>query len=1367
MATAMHRLSPAVRPLCRAQNALALLANLSTVPPGTAALRHCELHISARVQQQSGPASHPSDMDFIPDLSTISNSMALPKQQDYPAAPGILFELPSNIPPQFNASMESFCASKGHPMHAQHEYSKSKDSGYVCRLNLSVLGLSSETAHGRGPSKADARKAAWLHMLAKIHMSGALNTLCQQDATELGSRVVWRGKTKPSEKIEHDRPRICENVVPVILDQATLEAEKDAMVDIYNYAAGFGQVPRFEGSVIQARTSVTGRQRLRQLFKVTISLPDINLEACEIAEKFRHAEVAAAIAFKRAAEQRRLSVYGERADQNLPGFHRLNTDTAGHFFEVLREAAPKMTVQVKHEGGRNGHKVQLMINGRLIGEPVTMLQKKRAEDVAYLVAAVHLAKEAPNLLRSFEERLTQGKGKDKGIKEPPISDLEISDETLNIMQSALVKRKQAGLTDTRDSLGGVEEPSTGGVHHSPRQLSAIEADSRNSELSMQQQLIEGDPQLAELRAKRAALPINQHRNEVLKMLIQNPYSIIVGSTGSGKTTQVPQMILEHSISEGNAANCNIICTQPRRIAATSVARRVAAERDEPLQTTVGYHVRFDARRPGPGGITYCTTGILLEQLKHDHSVLDTASHIVIDEVHERDLNIDFLMAVLKRTLSARQAQGQSIPKVILMSATLDTELFAKYFAKAGADGEMRLAPSITVPGRLFPVKEHFLDSIMEELNVYGPALETILSSDKVSNDYIRDEMSFSQSRSQSVEDPQKSMENATIDWKRKMPAMTSEQDGDGESRENLVPTALVAATIAHICRTTDDGAVLTFLPGWDEIRRTHAFLREMEPFGIQFSDETKYQICLLHSQIPKEDQDLVFEPTPPGCRKIILSTNIAETSVTVADVKYVVDAGKLREKRYDQVKRISGLNCVWASRSNTKQRAGRAGRVSDGYYYGLFTKERQESLRAVGLPELLRTDLQETCLAIKRGFPTDSVGDFLAQAIEPPSQRAVEAAITSLKAIEALTEDEQLTALGLLLSKLPIHPSLGKMVVLGLIFKCLDPTLILGAAAEARSLSLGGIGGEAKARIIATRRSYAGEDLSDHMATLAAFREVAKISDKYGIDVAREKARDNYMHFGAFKAIYSTVKQMVSILTECGLISDLEAHPRPGEFGPPSFNLNSRNPALIKSLLLSGLHPNLGVKASPFLYGTPDGNSAIMHPSSLNFSKGPKGARRTEDKLRKGTLVTYSKLTKTDSTLFMNDTSVVHPLMAALFGRKLGTTYTRHRLKVDEWLSLHVHAPDSRQAASVILETRDALDRVLNGAFQSLAAINPENRTSTFLEDDSVSNDFVKSIVAALDRATGVCRMRNRWMTNCGMTNRSMGNCGYPLTPRI
>ena len=537
-----------------------------------------------------------------------------------------------------------------------------------------------------------------------------------------------------------------------------------------------------------------------------------------------------------------------------------------------------------------------------------------------------------------------------------------------------------------------------------------------------------NPAYEQLRVKKAGLPMNHYRNEIIDLVEKNTCSIIIGATGSGKTSQVPQILFEHAIVVGLGAKCNIMCTQPRRIAATSLARRVASERGESLQDTVGYQTRMDSRPVRrAGSITYCTAGVLLTRLQHDlENVLDNYSHLIIDEVHERSVQIDFILVILKIAINDRLLAGKPAPKVVLMSATVDAKLFETYLQRKLLNGETVPCPTLSVPGRSFPVTEKYLEDICVIMQRDYHSQLGFLDSDPITAQYLEHEQKLASPNSLATKPSQ--MKNPVQRKANDKELVYQLHDGtdrsaysdatSSEQLNGLVPIAFAAAVVAHLAKTTEEGAILVFLPGINEILQLERCLRVEKPLGIDFQSASKFKILLLHSSVSNLDQSAVFDNVPEGCRKIILATNIAETSVTIPDIKYVVDTGKLREKYYDQERRITELQCTWISKSNSKQRAGRAGRVQDGYYYALFSKTRLDCMRATGLSEMVRSDLQEICLDIKAHRFKIPIADFLSGAIEPPQPEAVTSAIDSLKMLEALTDSEELTPLGQLLVSL-------------------------------------------------------------------------------------------------------------------------------------------------------------------------------------------------------------------------------------------------------------------------------------------------------------------------------------------------------------
>ncbi|KAL8636862.1 MAG: hypothetical protein Q9228_005794, partial [Teloschistes exilis] len=1199
------------------------------------------------------------------------------------------------------------------------EFTSLGDKGFSCTLTCSPLGGGiPRVTEGRGSNKKAAEKAASLLMIVNLKDTETLKV-------KLGLINVDK------------------------LDDRMRQEEKDSKLDIYNYAARFDAVPEINHRIM----SGSSRFRTKRVHEVTVKLSEQNIEVFGRGTDMRSAEIVAGLRFKEAAQR----YQAEHGDKSLVirDSSALTTDNSSQFFEYYKIKHPEAAIEIARPlapGEKEAllvakgiHRAQVNINGAAVGQVVSMATKKQAEDLAYLTAALEIRKKDPELFPGFVRALALGNGK---ILKPlsPVT-MSLDEDCQLVMRETLLSARKNGLPDEVEEVFSDEQATDTRERTFRKKLSSKQLMERNQLLQSAFSLWLTDPKLAEMRRKREELPMNQYRTQVLDQVSNNMYSIVVGATGSGKTTQVPQIVLDDAITKGRGDSCNVICTQPRRIAATSVARRVADERGQSLQDSVGYQVRFDAKLPNYGGsITYCTTGILLQQLQRQpDEVLERISHIVIDEVHERDILIDFLMIVMKRAMAERVAAGKPTPKVVLMSATMDTELFAGYFGTAIEGKGSTACPSLSVPGRTFPVNEKYLEQISSELQKAHPQTAMqLLMQDPATREYIQNEDEFRKQNPTQRKDAttdSASPNEFAIDWKteRRLTA-TGETSVSTDKEDAVVPIGLVATTIAHIAKTSTEGAILVFLPGLDEMVKVEELLNG-HPLGVDFTDKRSFRTYLLHSSQPAAQRE-VFDEVPSGCRKIILSTNIAETSITIPDVQHVVDTGKLREKQYDQVRRITQLKCTWISKSNSKQRAGRAGRVQNGNYYALFSAERYASLRAVGFPEMLRSDLQEVCLAIKAQALDYPIRQFLAEALEPPSPASVDASIMNLHALDALTDEEQITPLGRLLASLPIHPSLGKMIVLGVIFRCLDPMLVLGAAAAERSMFMQPLDNRQAAQD--AKLAFVRGTGSDHIALLNAFGEMRRLRDTRGEFAMRQYAYENFIHVNAFKTIDNTAAQIEDLLVHARLIPYTPHHMRQrNELGDPALNENSSKVPLIKSLAIAGFHPNLACSTSNMAHRTPGESSTLIHPSSVNHT--PKTglvSRRPTN-----TLYSYSSMARSNdgNTIFLRDTSESTPLMATLFGGKLDLR-NGNILEMDGWLPFFVRTEDSSrffqfvQAAKTVLEFRKALERLLAGAFMDLG--NARSRMmsgelgdrGSILADDRVRKDFAEGLVEVLDR---------------------------------
>ncbi|SMR45691.1 unnamed protein product [Zymoseptoria tritici ST99CH_1E4] len=1206
------------------------------------------------------------------------------------------------------------------------------------------------TFTGYGKTGKEAKNLAWANMLKDMHTNGTLRQLfdpakragrrvkvsaVQDPVAELGKTVnddadLELGNIDTEREVSRnavsvaDDPVIeqetidndAEDLELVNLDPYTMKVERDAKLEIYTYAAALGLAPTFDAQFVEPRTRRARFARgSKHIIQASIALPELGISITSAARDLETAEIGAAIEFKKKAEELRsqpVTTDGE----TLPEFDILTVARARQFVDFCRQYNSHIDMEAEQVivAGVDHISVRIAVDGEDLNTPSMMRTKKDAMAVAYLLASLHIAKANPERLAAFAAAL-------KIPQKNRTLDANISTSAINMMRDSLIRARRAGLPDVREVLEAEDiESSDARSTTDRRPLSPRERQTASKQLLESRTQFKLDADLETLRTSRAALPMSKQQRQVIDIVSAQTYSIIIGATGSGKTTQVPQIILDNAIERGEGGFCDIVCTQPRRLAATSIAQRVAVERDEPLGNTVGYHVRFNTKLPRPGGsITYCTTGILLAQLKTDYNaVFDRVSHLVIDEVHERDLQIDFLLVILKKAIARRQAAGKAVPKVILMSATLDKKLFADYLTQHDSTGKI-VCPTLSVPGRTFPVKERYLADVVRDIKGdHRAEFETLMQVDNgTSEAFLAAENMFASGST---------TKGNAIDWKRGTTlAKPDAADPSGEKEESMVPVALLAATIAHVCKTSaDDGAILAFLPGLSEILSTEELLLQGPIFGVDFNDAARYEIHLLHSQVAPEKQSEVLNRSSPGCRKIILSTNIAETSITVPDVKHVVDTGKLRESRYDQVRRITKLQTVWESNSNARQRAGRAGRVQEGNYYALYTRERREAMPAAGLAELLRSDLQSVGLSIKAQGFRQSVSQFLGEAIEPPPQEGVDAAIGTLKAVEAFTADEELTALGRVLSKLPVHPTLGKMIILGVIFKCLHPMLILGSMDSERSIFTCPPGARVATR--AAQQVFNKHD-SDQLAYLEAFTALKSSMETFGIGSAYDYARSNYLSMGTFRWIDSTAQQILQHLVEAKLVLDEDGP----QYGGTSLNIHSDNVPLIKCLLLAGMYPNIGVKkpGKSQAHRTAIADGVLIHPGSVNRIK-KSGSK--EDRI-----YAFRTLARNvaGTQLFMRDSTLITPLMLLLFGGTLKLQGTK-KLNMDGWLPIRLRtSQDAEYASKLVLEFRKGLDRVLNNAFKSLSGNGDRS-----LHDDEMRDQFTSNVAELLHEQRSMCR---------------------------
>ncbi|EKX51695.1 hypothetical protein GUITHDRAFT_157138 [Guillardia theta CCMP2712] len=498
--------------------------------------------------------------------------------------------------------------------------------------------------------------------------------------------------------------------------------------------------------------------------------------------------------------------------------------------------------------------------------------------------------------------------------------------------------------------------------------------------------------------KRKELPVYKARSEILFECRRHATLILVGETGSGKTTQVPQFLFD----AGYAKHGMIAVTQPRRVAATSVARRVADEFGCRVGEEVGYTVRFEDSTSHSTKIKFMTDGMLLRELMLDGE-LRRYSTIVLDEAHERSLNTELLLALVKRLQKSRQESSFPL-KVVIMSATLEAEAYSRFFLDCKI---------VKVPGRMYPVEV-----------LYTP-----------------------------------------------------------EPQPDFLDAAVVTCLQIHLEEPRGD--VLCFLCGQDQIEDAAKVLQERSRALPPSCD--KLMPCPLYAALPPSEQMHAFAPAPEGTRKIILATNIAESSITIDSIKYVVDNGLVKARIYDPKHDMESLHeelqnaCIPISKAQAKQRAGRAGRVSSGKAYRLYTEAQFEELSAAAVPEIKRCRLSSMVLQLFV-MGIDNLMEF--EFMDTPPILLLTKALEQLFLLQALDKNKTLTDLGRKMAMLPLEPPYAKLLLSSSKFSCSEEILTIVAMLSVDSIFFNPAGKREEA---ARARHLISSADGDHMTYLKVY----------------------------------------------------------------------------------------------------------------------------------------------------------------------------------------------------------------------------------------------------------------------------------------
>ena len=489
-----------------------------------------------------------------------------------------------------------------------------------------------------------------------------------------------------------------------------------------------------------------------------------------------------------------------------------------------------------------------------------------------------------------------------------------------------------------------------------------------------------------------SLPVSARRDEIAAALAAHQVVIVCGETGSGKTTQLPKLAL--ALGRGRAFTGKLIGhTQPRRIAASSVAKRIAQELNTPLGEIVGYKVRFQDRLTPGASIKLMTDGILLAETQGD-PLLAAYDTLIIDEAHERSLNIDFLLGYLREVLPRRPDL-----KVIVTSATIDAERFAKHFESGG-----KPAPVIQVSGRMFPVEQRW--------RPFGAAQAPKPASGAVEAQKAGSAPAAKGSAPGSVRS-----------------AARSERDLNDA----------IAGAVDELWLQAGPGDILVFLPGEREIRDAADHLRKHVASAQARGGPV--EILPLFARLSQAEQERVFETG--NARRIVLATNVAETSLTVPGIRYVIDSGEARVKRYSYRNKVEQLQIEPISQAAANQRAGRCGRVANGICIRLYDEQDFAGRPRFTDPEILRSSLAGVILRMK-ALGLGDVESF--PFLEPPPRRAIADGYALLGELNAVDERNELTEIGRALSRLPLDPRIGRMILEARNRESLAEVLVIAAA---------------------------------------------------------------------------------------------------------------------------------------------------------------------------------------------------------------------------------------------------------------------------------------------------------------------------------
>lgn len=817
------------------------------------------------------------------------------------------------------------------------------------------------------------------------------------------------------------------------------------------------------------------------------------------------------------------------------------------------------------------------------------------------------------------------------------------------------------------------------------------------------------------------MPTWEKKDWIIAGIRHNVVTVISGDTGCGKSTLIPQLVCdaENLVPDDKV----VVCTQPRRVAAITLAEYVSKDRGQELGDEVGYQIRFINKFCESTRLIYATTAIVLRRL-HSEPTLDSIGCLIIDEVHERDVYTDFLLLLLKEALLNGRMPHL---KIVLMSATLKAEDFANYFRKV--NGDTALKP-VHIPGRMFPVEDYYWEDACEWISWCPPEKggggkgrgnkgggDAGVTADKVEAAYqaiMKDNTAKGR--------PGKDRCNEYCEKTLKACALW---------RENEVYVDLIEELVFyfHKVEPKGDGAILIFLPGWGDITKVYIRL---------YQSGENLKLITLHSLMTPEQQHEAFERPPKGMRKVVLSTNIAEASVTIDDVVYVIDCGVRKERSFDAGVGISSLDTKMVTKANAIQRRGRAGRCQEGLVVHLFPSYKFDSFDQFPIPQMLSSSMEEVVLQSKviHGGTNSEITSMLTNSMAAPKSEAIEAAVKLLKDMSCLTRGGELTVLGRATAAIPVQPNVAKFLLIAAAFRCIKPAACIAAFLSIKSPFQQSVTTEKSTEV--TGKDYFNKGFaSDHLTMLQAYVEWRRESRRGNGDDFCDKQG---LSPETLDMAFMMTQQFVSFMVDAGYDGEDVGDEEYAEVDP--VKKASDQDALVRAAMVAGFAPCICAlyrgQRSPYWYL--DTNEEVSpFRGSANADYQMNGTDGEE-------WMVFSDSMKMGRFNSIMDSSLVFSPFVLLFATALMVDEKKGEIRFDKWYAYI-------QAGPWIKELLDLRSKVMPAFKEAI-----ESRDLSSFPRDLVARiaDFVRQRPIKLDKLEVVARTIDEEVTGAARKHLSI-----------